>query len=75
MRKIMVMLSAALLLLHPVVNGVQSIERKADGGAKKRLTQGIGGVDSTSFFDTSLFFRLVRRPGLKQGHLQKLCKE
>jgi hypothetical protein len=60
---------------HPVVNGVQRIERKADREEKKRLTWGIGGVDSASFFDTSLFFRLVRRPGLKQGHLQKLCKE
>jgi hypothetical protein len=68
-------IDAALVALHPVVNGVQSIERKANREEKKRLTQGIGGVDSASFFDTSLFFRLVRRPGLKQGHLQKLCKE
>ncbi|HEX3322371.1 MAG TPA: hypothetical protein VHR84_16830 [Terriglobales bacterium] len=74
MRKSKSIFDAALVALHPVVNGVQLLERKADGDEKKGLTWGIGRVDSTSFFDTSLFFRLVRRPGLEQGHLQKLCK-
>lgn len=56
------------------VNGVQSIDEQRDRDAKKCLTFSVEGVDSRSFFDTSLFFQLVRRPGLKRGHLQKLCK-
>jgi hypothetical protein len=38
------------------VGDVQAIEKEGDKRAKKRLTRGIGGVDSHSFFDTFLSF-------------------
>jgi hypothetical protein len=38
------------------VGGVQEIEKEGDKRGKKRLTWGIGGVDSRSFFDTFLSF-------------------
>jgi len=41
---------------HGVVSGVQSIEKEGDKRREKRLTQGIGGVESASFFDTFLSF-------------------
>jgi hypothetical protein len=38
MRKSKSIFDAALVALHPVVNGVQLLERKADGDEKKGLT-------------------------------------
>jgi hypothetical protein len=68
-RNIHASVSAPILLHHPV-DGLHSLEKAAHRATLFRLTQKIEGVKTESFFDNfPKFFRLVRRPGVKRGHL------
>ena len=68
---------AAQSVLHPVVNGLHSIEEQADRAAYFSLTQKTGGVQRQSFFDSFPSFsgwRSVRGPSPVALHTAR-CKE
>ena len=69
-RKFMV----APFMLHAPVNELHSIEFKAFRFLLFSLTQEIEGVKHNCSLTVSKFFRLVRRPGVKQGHLPQTAR-
>src|SRR5262249_2985891 len=65
---------AAPFLQHAPVNELHSIEFKAFTFLFFPLTQKIEGVKHNCSLTVSKFFRLVRRPGVKQGHLPQTAR-
>jgi hypothetical protein len=60
--------------LHAPVNELHSIDSKAHRKLLFLLTRKIQGVKHTCSLTVSEFFRLVRRPGVKQGHLPQTAR-
>jgi hypothetical protein len=60
--------------LHDPVNELHSIDSKAHTNLFFLLTQKIEGVQHNCSLTVTEFFRLVRRPGVKRGHLPQTAR-
>src|SRR6476659_2729662 len=60
--------------LHAPFNVLHFIESKAIRFQFFRLTQKIQGVQHNCSLTVTEFFRLVRRPGVKRGHLPQTAR-
>jgi hypothetical protein len=66
--------STAQFTLHAPVNELHSIDFKAHTNLLFRLTKKLQGVQHNCSLTVTEFFRLVRRPGVKRGHLPQTAR-